>query len=723
MSRWTLVILLLSTNILYAQSFADQSFRQPVSIKYPVESTGAGLQMQKMVVDRNDNVLALTNQGLYIIIEDELVPDQRYRPLADRKPVDITLQSETGILYYLYEDHYLSNAYAGKPYGTFESRKYSRIAVNRSGAVLLSGENYCTIVGDNQQYTHMLEEPVRGIKSHGNDFFLLTETGIYRLRGDEIKQVVDDPAITAWTFGDDKLFIANQEGYYALSTGNWKEAEGLRTALPVIPATSLTYHNGKLWGGSAMGMYSTRDFEDYRYYASRRWLQDDLVVDVTLDSEGNAYALTEKGISEVHFRSMTLKDKADHFYERIRKRHLRYGLIGEVRMREPGDYSTMEMTDTDNDGLWTSFYLGSEVFRYAVTGDPEARRNALESFEAFERLISINPLDGFPARTFERKGFRLSGGPDDWRPGVDGEWEWKGTTSSDEFVAYIWVAGIMNQLLDLDREEKRRVARFIDQIMTHIIDNDYYFVDIHGEPTLWGRWNPEYINWYPETIVDRKLGSTTITAGLQLAYTLTGKERYKREMYRLFNDHGYLDNIKIPLEKIGSTPGYIYKGHNMGEGGWNHSDDEMAFLTYWVLYHYALNDELKQAYGKVIADHWAIEKPERNALWNLITRGTAGNIDLESVKWHLREFQLDMVRWDIKNAHRKDLEYLEPNFRAQTTKELLPPGERETARHNANPFKLDAGHGGLRSLAGDEYLLPYWLGRYLNIIVPTSDKK
>ncbi|MEX2403952.1 MAG: hypothetical protein WD625_07445, partial [Balneolales bacterium] len=180
-----------------------------------------------------------------------------------------------------------------------------------------------------------------------------------------------------------------------------------------------------------------------------------------------------------------------------------------------------------------------------------------------------------------------------------------------------------------------------------------------------------------------------------------------------------------PMEQIAPTPDVIYEGDHpypfefdMGNGGWNHSDDEMYFLTYWVLYHYAFNNDLKKVYGDVIIDHWEIEKPERNSVWNLISYGTTGDIDIESVKWHLREFQLDMVRWDVKNSHRGDLEILEENFRGQTTKELLPPSERRTMRYNGNPFDLDGGRGGLRELAGDEFLLPYWMGRYLEVIKP-----
>ena len=677
-----------------------------------------------MVIDRDDNVLVLTDDGVYIVLEEQLVKDRRFRPLTDLVPVDITLQSGSGAVYYLYDDHYLTNAWAGLPYGEFESGLWQQIAVNASGDLLLAGGEEYEVVTVNptnhsveQKRRMRVGEEILAVKAEGEQFYLQTPSGIYRLRHEILEPVVEDSRIEAWSVAEGYLLLTNQEGYYAVNPEDGEELVPLKTRIPVSPVRSLAFRDGKLWAGSEAGMFSSDDFDTYRYFASRRWLPDDRVLDVGADSRGNGYALTEQGVAEVRYLQMTLGDKADYFYDKVRRRHLRLGLIGEVRLAEPGDLTTTEMIDTDNDGLWTSFYVGSEVFRYAATGDPQARDRALETFMSFERLLSVNQLDGFPSRTFERTGFKVSD-LERWRDSPEEQWEWKGHTSSDEFVAYIWLAGILDRHADLNESEQERVAAFIDDIMMHIIRNDYYFVDIDGEPTLWGRWNPEYLNSYPESVVDRKLGSLTITAGLQLAWELTGKELYRQEAGRLFEEHGYLENIKIPMENIRSTPDVFYQGMDMGAGGWNHSDDEMAFLTYYILYHYAFDSELQQIYADVISDHWQIELPERNSLWSLLTFGTSGDIDLDSVVWHLREFQLDMVRWDIRNSHRGDLEFLEDNFRGQTTRELLPPSERMTIRYNANPFALDGGRGGLRELAGDEFLLPYWMGRHLGVIVP-----
>jgi hypothetical protein len=443
------------------------------------------------------------------------------------------------------------------------------------------------------------------------------------------------------------------------------------------------------------------------------------------DSKGNIYLLTATGLNEIRFIPQTYREKAEYFQHLIRQRHIRYGLLAETRMKTPGDLSTAEMIDTDNDGLWTAFYLGSQAFRYAVTGDSVAKRYAWESFGAYERLLSINQLKGFPSRTFERKGYKVSD-PSAWRASPDSGWEWKGRTSSDEFVGYIFVAAVMDEFVAKTQGEKRRVADFIDKILTHIIDNKYNFVDLDGKPTLWGKWNPDYVNMYPGnlTISDRKLGSTHIIAGLELGYALTGKELYKKEALRLMNQHGYLDNIMISPYSLKETPRYLTKGNpgyahsqnNPHPIPWNHSDDEMSFLSYWVLYHYAFNNELKKDYAKAIKLHWEIESPEKNPVWNLITLGTEGSFDKAATLWYLREMPMDLISWRVENSIRKDLTFLKLDLRLQYTRELLPPQERPIHRFNANEFILDGGDEGKRELTGAEYLLPYWMARYLKVI-------
>jgi hypothetical protein len=458
------------------------------------------------------------------------------------------------------------------------------------------------------------------------------------------------------------------------------------------------------------------------YYASRRWLLDDVVVSIGRNGH-NLLALTKLGLNEIVIEPMTLEQKAMHYEDKIRKRHIRYGFSSELHLTRAGDPTSAEMTDTDNDGTWSEYYLASQAFRFAATGDPKAHDNAWETFAAMERLESINSLGGFPARTFERKGYKVSD-PDRWRDAGDGLWEWKGHTSSDEIIAHIFGCSVLWECAAKTTEEKARIKAFVTKIADHILRHDLYLVDVDGKPTLWGRWNPEYVNWFPHSIVDRRLNSAEIIGLLQFAYKISGDEKYKAKAMELFEKHGYLENILWPMKDIALTKGFIHQGNDMGDE-WNHSDDLLAFDAYWVLYHSAFNSELKKKYAAAIRDHWEMEKEEKNPLFAFVYASTKPKeFDLEGALWTLRRFPWDMVDWDVHNSQRLDITKLPPNFRGRELKELLPPGERRVTRWNAHPFVLDGGSGGHIELAGDEYLLPYWMGRYLKIIAPPeSDSK
>jgi hypothetical protein len=384
-----------------------------------------------------------------------------------------------------------------------------------------------------------------------------------------------------------------------------------------------------------------------------------------------------------------------------------------------GHLGTGYLRDSDNDGLWTSMYLGGQVFRYVSTKSPEAMENIKASMQAMTRLYDVNPVAGFPSRSFARSGYipQLAD-PHRWQHAPDKEWDWKATTSSDEAIGHVFVFGVIAELIE-EPALKNQAIRYLDTLMQHIVENDFYLVDFDGKPTTWGKWNPDYVNARMEMVGDRKLNSSNIIAMLQTAYHFTKKEIYKEKAYELMYEHGYLKNLMRPMEDIGVAPTSASDYDKMLSENWNHSDDEMYYLGYWGLYRYAFTDSLKTMYKEAIIDHFEFEKPEKEGLWNIMTYLVGdGDYDLEEAIWFLQEYPMDLITWDVENSHRKDIELLPQNFRRQTTKEVLPPDERPLSRHNGNCFNLDRkrGNGGAERSAGDIWLLPYWMGKYLGVI-------
>ncbi|MEA3437772.1 MAG: hypothetical protein U9R43_14980, partial [Thermodesulfobacteriota bacterium] len=176
--------------------------------------------------------------------------------------------------------------------------------------------------------------------------------------------------------------------------------------------------------------------------------------------------------------------------------------------------------------------------------------------------------------------------------------------------------------------------------------------------------------------------------------------------------YGYKENVTRPATVIGHVEG------EMLSDSWNHSDDEMYFLTIPALVKYAFTEELKQEFFKTAQSHWEIERSEKNPLWNYMYALIGGSdYDLEESAWWLREFPIDLVSWSVDNSHRQDLTAIEPNFRRQEYTEVLPRDERPMHLHN-NAYRNNGGSDGRREYPPYIYLLPYWAGRYVEAITP-----
>ena len=153
--------------------------------------------------------------------------------------------------------------------------------------------------------------------------------------------------------------------------------------------------------------------EDYNIYVADK---GDKVIDIAKGPENSVLVLTDKGLGQIFSKEMTLHDKAIYYDKQVRNRHIRFGFNAGIVSMTDGDITTGSMRTSDNDGLWTTMYLAGEVFRYSVTKSEEALQNIRESLDALDRLYTINPIPGFPSRSFERRGYKYHDKP--WRGNI-----------------------------------------------------------------------------------------------------------------------------------------------------------------------------------------------------------------------------------------------------------------------------------------------------------------
>ena len=236
-------------------------------------------------------------------------------------------------------------------------------------------------------------------------------------------------------------------------------------------------------------------------------------------------------------------------------------------------------------------------------------------------------------------------------------------------------------------------------------------------------WAPEKLNHDLRRLGDRGLNSLEILSFLRVAEHIVGKPRYAEATKELTEKHAYAANTvhqknAWPVEQV------------------NHSDDELAFLSYYPLVVHERDPELRKLYLASIRRTWFAERPEHSPLFNFIygaavqanrwtdptKRPDAGLLEptdydqAESLEW-FRDVPVDTISWSISNSGRNDLGPLSTNrFNRVTSFTVLPSSERYMMKWNGDPYQLEGGSGGRYRDDGTVILLPYWMGRYHRFI-------
>ncbi len=483
----------------------------------------------------------------------------------------------------------------------------------------------------------------------------------------------------------------------------------LRSNSVPLPVGNITARarasDGALWLGTTQGLmrldFSPPERDRRQYLAGQRYLPDDLVTQLVADEQGGMWVRTSTGVSHIELRLMTLAQKAEHFEQRIRARHDRYGLVADSGLSVAGDPSSNRMHDNDNDGLWTAMYAAGECFRYAVTKSPEALANARKSVEAVLFLEEVAGKRGFPARSFIRKGDPMPGGGE-WHWTSDGQYYWKADTSSDEIVGHFFIFSIAFDLLP-DADLKKRIAETAKRVMDHTLDHGYNLVDLDGKPTRWGWWGPERLMQEPD---ERALNSLQLLSFLKTTAHITGQPRYETEYRKVARELNYTNWITRLNEFRREM---------------NYSDEELAMLPYYCVFQYEKEPALLKAYRQGVDEWWKNIQREANPLWTFIylTGQPEAQMDLSAAAWTLYRMPMDTIEWTVKNSQRQDVVWISTPDRhgRREALTLLPPDERPVMKWNGNPFVVDGGSGGHGEDDGAAFLLPYWMGRYHGFLI------
>ena len=481
--------------------------------------------------------------------------------------------------------------------------------------------------------------------------------------------------------------------------------KALPAAITSGRAIVATTTDGATWTATANGLTRFDKKESpsrqKQLFAGKRYLPDDRVESVTADGTG-VWVRTSSGFAHIELRMMTLGAKAEAFEARVAARHDRHGLVADSRLQTAGDLATSKTQPSDNDGLWTAIYSTAAAYRYALQPTQQNLARARKAIEAILFLEEVTGRPGFPARSIVNKNEQKSS-DGMWHLTPNGEWRFKGDTSSDEIVGHFFALGIAWDLLP-DQQLKGKIKATTARIMDHILDHDLTLTDITGFPTYWGRWDEDYFA-SARGHSDSPLNAIEILSFLKTAHHITGNPRYRSEYVRLALQRKYAELATKELEFREEI---------------NYSDEELAFLPFYLLFRYEKDPKLLGIYRKALDGWWENARREKNPLWTFIYQlaNPSKKADLDGAVETLYRIPMDQITWRVTNSGRPDveMEVIKDRFSRPQSKQLLPADERPVMRWNGNPFRIDGGNNGASEDDGAYFLLPYWMGRYHKLL-------
>jgi len=504
-----------------------------------------------------------------------------------------------------------------------------------------------------------------------------------------------------------RLWQASSDGLVEMDSSGKKRIWTGKDGLPILRLTGIALGpDARLWLATPQGLVclvpDAPFGERWFYFWGERYLSANRVMQIVAEKD-SAWIRTESGISRIEFQPFDLEGKSGLFIERLQQRHNRYGYSADCELLRPGDTSSFRMAPSDNDGLWTAIYVASECFRFAATRSPEALRNARASLAALLRLESITGIPGFPARALIHRGdYRPPEGEWHWTP--DGQWEWKGDTSSDELVGHFFAYAVAYDLMP-DDPQRAAIRGTAGRIAAHLLDHGLQLVGPGGRVTTWGRYSPAYFQ-SAEGKDDAALDSLELLSHLRVAYHITGEERFLTAYHQLIRERGYLENVMRIAQRSEI----------------NYSDEELAFLSFYPLLRYEDDPVLRSQFQAALTLYWRACEAERNPLWNFVYAAGTGakDYDARAAVETLERIPQDTVSWTVKNSQRIELPRAPGPGRFNEGQSLraVSPNERCTMKWNGNPFQMDCDLEGRTEDDGAFFLLPYWLGRYHELLPP-----
>ncbi len=427
-----------------------------------------------------------------------------------------------------------------------------------------------------------------------------------------------------------------------------------------------------------------------------------------------------------------LREKAAYLQKDLLDKHWLNGLYVSIVPAGPGGTTFPHTVDQPGNvihsGVWTGRYLAGVGYQFAASHDQKALEIGSQILHALRIQQEVTGKPGLLAR-----GYVLGHGPvEDWErdgrespkwhqgQGQYANYRWHGDVSVDNFNAVLYGYAIYYDLAATD-EQRRFIARDVDRLMTHLLDNHCRIVDVDGKVTLWGHvgidpdpscddyYRAVYARYLDEVEPPGRQWRPPLRACLMLlpdlliAHHITGKDRYS-DLYRKVVAR-FRDN---PDPRRQSGPFSLERLARV-----NHSSEGQNYEALYNLIRYEHDPELLKLYESWVEDLWEMNWMEGNPLFTWMTvalmpeyrapikpgrraappNGIAHGAEAERLALEtLRLYPLDRVLHPVMNSLRADIQRNPFSREESQSARPIPINQRPLDNEYAwkgNPYQLD----------------------------------
>jgi hypothetical protein len=338
-----------------------------------------------------------------------------------------------------------------------------------------------------------------------------------------------------------------------------------------------------------------------------------------------AYAVT------FGFSQETLTEKALRLEQILQNEHIREGQLVPTIIQVVDGPEEYDAATQEDFCFNTGRYVAAECFRFATTGEEQAKSNAQRSMHALLKLEKVTGTPGVVARaykksskpTIDEQAFFF---PHEWHQStVFPDYRWLGDLSVDQLNG--WMIGLATYYdFIADKIEKNQISNAVDRVMSRIFENDMRIVDVDGKMTLWGNLSP--------TIPHESLNALLSLSNLKIAYHITHDNKYNIKYNELVNEFKFHE--EAALAKIVSPQYAINRG-----------DDGLAIDALRMLHKYEKDPVILEHYHSSLERHWILLNDENHAEYDFIRQALypeTQSIDQNTLN--------DLTNYEIKKMKR-----------------------------------------------------------------------